>query len=295
MQLYNKYRPTTLDGVVGNYSKFLNSDTHTYLFVGPSGTGKTTTAYAFANSLGVSEHEVEYINASNKNGVDDARELVDKSMMTPLNKWVFIIDEVHKATNAFFECLLNPIEFTGKDVYWIFCTSEPYKLQDTFTSRCKIVNFKPHSFDNIMGILKDIVGKEGYSVKSSVLADIADNCKGNARTAINTLQSVSAFTDVESIKEIIDNMEFAEADEDIFSLVKYFFSSNRDWTTFMTKLEVFKKSNKLETIRQTTISYGFSILKKNRTVDLIKRLDYFSSPWYDDGYTKAVLAFGKAW
>jgi adenylate kinase family enzyme len=157
----NKLRPKSIDNLVGNtdiiksFKVFKKEVPHFIIINGPTGTGKTTSARILANEfLG----GYEEINASNHNGVDDFRQIIEDCKYRPLNKKykVYIFDEAHQITNQAQNCLLNFLENMPSYVYIIFCTTEINKILLTVRRRACILETKKLSAAEIKILLNNI-------------------------------------------------------------------------------------------------------------------------------------------
>ena len=176
LALYRKYRPTTLDQVVGQpqvtdilaASAVANSFAHAYLFTGQRGTGKTTCAKIFAKAVNC-EHpvngdpcnccetckgidagsilDVVEIDAASNNGVDNIREIRDEANFTPVGgKYrVYIIDEVHMLSTGAFNALLKTLEEPAGDTVFFLITDQPGAMLQTTVSRCRPLRLFPLS------------------------------------------------------------------------------------------------------------------------------------------------------
>ena len=183
LALYRKYRPNSFDDLVGQTEIasiikneiIMNRISHAYLFSGPRGTGKTSTAKIIAkmincndlSSEGVpcgkcssclnfnSNTDIVEIDAASNNGVDEIRELRDKVNLVPTfgEYKIYIIDEVHMLTNQAFNALLKTLEEPPKHVIFILATTEFYKIPVTVTSRCQKFQFLKFSNDDIVNRL----------------------------------------------------------------------------------------------------------------------------------------------
>lgn len=223
--LYRKYRPQLFADLVGQEAISqtlgnainLNKVAHAYLFCGPRGTGKTSTARIFAKSLnceqgstvtpclqcasctGIAQGnalDVIEFDAASNNGVGDARELIENcqySSMTGRFK-VYIIDEVHMLTPQAFNALLKTLEEPPANVIFIFATTEAHKVLPTIISRCQRFDFNRITTDNIVARLRYIAGEEAISIDDEALLMIGRHARGGLRDAVGLLDQVSVLS-----------------------------------------------------------------------------------------------------
>lgn len=234
--LYRKYRPTNFDEVVGQThiiqtlknAIVQNRIAHAYLFCGPRGTGKTSTAKIFAKTLnctnsqdapcGVCENckmaangshpDIIEIDAASNNGVDEVRNLIDKVKYAPMQgKYkIYIIDEVHMMTSGAFNALLKTIEEPPAHVIFIFATTEPNKVLPTIISRCQRFDFNKVSMHDIKYRLSVVCKNEGIEIDENGLTLIAQLADGGMRDALSILDQCVAYCsshiDVNDIRKI---------------------------------------------------------------------------------------------
>ena len=223
LALYRKYRPSNFDDLVGQsevasiIKNEILSDkiSHAYLFSGPRGTGKTSTAKIIARMINCSSlredglpcgqcqsclnfnsnSDIVEIDAASNNGVDEIRELRDKVNLVPtIGKYkIYIIDEVHMLTTQAFNALLKTLEEPPSHVIFILATTEFYKIPVTVVSRCQKFQFLKFSNGEIVKRLSEIASKESISVSEEVLFEIARLSDGGMRDAINMLDQLSSF------------------------------------------------------------------------------------------------------
>ncbi len=211
LALYRKYRPKTFKDVMGQAhvidvlesSVKSNKVSHAYLFVGSRGTGKTTAARIFAESIGVSANDLYEIDAASNRGIEDIRELRDGVRVLPFDSKykVYIIDEVHMLTKEAWGALLKTLEEPPKHVIFILATTELHKVPETIISRCQVFTFKKPTEKILKNILEDVAEKEGFELdtgSAELLAILAD---GSFRDALGELQKVLNFSQGKKIKK----------------------------------------------------------------------------------------------
>lgn len=211
LALYRKYRPTSLDQVVGQpqVTEVLaaaaknNSFAHAYLFTGQRGTGKTTVARILAhmvNGLDYNDNinsdniDIIEIDAASNNGVDDVREIRDSVQLAPMNcsHKVYIIDEFHMLSKPAFNALLKTIEEPPEYVVFILATTELQKVPATILSRVQRFHFKPLPAELLAGHLRTIADAEKISVDNDALLLIAQAGGGSVRDSITLLDQLSS-------------------------------------------------------------------------------------------------------
>lgn len=228
--LYRKYRPQMLEEVVGqeHIKKALKNVieldkiSHAYLFTGPRGTGKTSTARIFAKSLNCKEGptispcgvcancvditnstpmDVIEIDAASNRKVEDAQNILEKVMYAPVNSRykIYIIDEVHMFSTTAFNALLKTLEEPPKNVIFILATTEVHKVLDTIKSRCQRFDFKRITTDDIVKHLRYISDNEKINITDDALFTIAKNSAGGMRDSIALLDQLSVLDGDEAI------------------------------------------------------------------------------------------------
>ncbi len=225
LSLYRKYRPQTFADVVGQQHiegtliNALGRDecAQAYLFCGPRGTGKTTTARLLAKALmceaGVSGQpdgtcpqcleiaegthpDVYELDAASRTGVDNVREeIISRVQFAPTRgrRKVYIIDEVHMLSVAAFNSLLKTLEEPPAHVVFVLCTTDAHKVPETIQSRCQRFDFHRLSIEEIVSYLARICEAEGFSAEPAALEMIAAKAAGGMRDATTALEQVAVF------------------------------------------------------------------------------------------------------
>ncbi|HWB88364.1 MAG TPA: DNA polymerase III subunit gamma/tau [Acidimicrobiia bacterium] len=224
--LYRRYRPQTFDDVIGQahvtttLAREVADDrvAHAYLFTGPRGTGKTTTARILAKALncenrnadgspcnscssclGIIEGnslDVMELDAASHNSVDDIRDIklsVTTVASAATSKRVFVLDEAHMLSKAAGNALLKTLEEPPEHVHFVLATTEPYKLLDTIRSRTQRFDFHPVPVEELAGYLSSIADREGYATDPAALIAIARHAGGSVRDSLSLLEQVAAL------------------------------------------------------------------------------------------------------
>lgn len=179
MDLATKYRPLSFCEVVGQthvtailQSQIENKNTvHAYIFAGPSGDGKTTTARIFANTLNGNKGGIIEIDGASNNGIENIRELRETCQFKPIGTpyKIYIVDECHMLSTGAFNGLLKTLEEPPSHCIFILCTTDPHKIPATIISRCQRFDFRRISDENIANRLNDIIALENMEI-------IEENC-----------------------------------------------------------------------------------------------------------------------
>ena len=201
LPLHLKYRPQSFEEFVGAESVVEslmtvlgreNGEVRTFLFVGSSGCGKTTSARIVKSSLNCSDMDFFEYNSANTRGIDTIREITENSKYAPMKGKVkiYLIDECHKMTNDAQNALLKLLEDTPKHVRLILCTTDPEKLIKTIKTRCMIFMFPLLKRSQILKLLKSVCKEEDVDVSDSLLNLITDYSDGCPRQALVMLDQV---------------------------------------------------------------------------------------------------------
>lgn len=253
-----KYRPDSFESLIGqdNIAKTLKNSilrgqlAHAYLFCGPRGVGKTSTARIFAKTINcmsptgdmepcghcescVSFDEgrsycIHELDAASNNGVEDIKQLMDKVRIPPqIGKYsVYIIDEVHMLSQAAFNAFLKTLEEPPAHAIFILATTEKHKILPTILSRCQTYDFNRISVEDIVGNLRSIASREGVAISDESLHVIAAKADGAMRDALTLFDQTVAFCGKDVVYEdVISNLNVLDYDY-YFRLVDYFKASD---------------------------------------------------------------------
>ncbi|MBE6161063.1 MAG: DNA polymerase III subunit gamma/tau [Firmicutes bacterium] len=232
--LYRKYRPDTFEKIVGQdytvnilKNAIINEKiAHAYIFNGPRGTGKTSTAKVFAKTINCenpkdgeacgkcnscinlnNNPDIIEIDAASNNGVDEIRELINNIKIAPsYSKYkVYIIDEVHMMTQSAFNALLLTLEEPPKHVVFILATTNIESVPITILSRCQKFDFKKISNDVIENNISEICKKEKIKITEDAMKEIAYLSEGGMRDALSILDQLASENIEITLDLIIDN------------------------------------------------------------------------------------------
>ena len=259
-----KYRPDSFGTLIGqdNIAQTLKNSilrgqlAHAYLFCGPRGVGKTTTARIFAKMINCSNPSADMepcgtcesclsfaegrsyciheLDAASNNGVDDIKALMDQVRVPPqVGKYsVYIIDEVHMLSQAAFNAFLKTLEEPPAHAIFILATTEKHKILPTILSRCQTYDFNRITVDNIVRNLRMVASSENITIDDESLHVVAHKADGAMRDALTIFDQTVAFcgTDVK-YQDVLRNLNVLDY-EYSFSLVDAFLKG--DYPTALT-------------------------------------------------------------
>lgn len=200
MALYHKYRPNSLQMLLGNeelidsLESVLSRETppQAFLFTGPTGCGKTTLGRITANMLGCVGDDYVELDSAQFTGVDTIREIRQQSHLQPYEGdcRVWLLDEMHQLSTPAQNALLKALEDTPKHVHYILCTTDPQKVLDTIKGRCSQFKVEPLNENDMGKLLKRVCKKEGVQIEQDVLDQITEDSLGYPRNALQVLDKV---------------------------------------------------------------------------------------------------------
>ena len=318
-----KYRPDSFESLIGqdNIAQTLKNSiirgklAHAYLFCGPRGVGKTTTARIFAKAINCSNPSpdmepcgecescrsfqegrsycIHELDAASNNGVDDIKNLMDQVQIPPqVGKYsVYIIDEVHMLSTAAFNAFLKTLEEPPAHAIFILATTEKHKILPTILSRCQTYDFNRISVPDIVSNLRMIAGKEGVNIDDESLHVIAQKADGAMRDALTVFDQTVAFcgTDVK-YEEVLKNLNVLDYDYS-FNLVDAFLAG--DYGSALLKFdEILSKGfNALHFCAALSSHFRDLMVTKNGGLEALLELPDSLKKRYEEQASRCSLKF----
>lgn len=226
-----------------------------YLFLGPAGTGKTTSARIFADMINGGKGNPIEVDAASNSGVDNIRTIIDDSKKKSLESEykIFIIDECHSLSNGAWQAMLKLLEEPPKFSIFILCTTDPQKIPATILSRVQTYQFNKISNDGIVERLKTIINKENIeNYENSAIDYIAKISCGGMRDAITTMDkclSLSSNLTLDNVLKTVGNEDYEtyfkladmllDKNEECVEIIDKVFDSGKDVKQFMVNFMYF--------------------------------------------------------
>lgn len=312
--LYTKYRPMVFADITGQEStvKALSNAIesgrimHAYLFCGPRGTGKTSSARILAKSLNCvngptvnpcgkcpgcldvvnsTPVDVIEIDAASNRSVDDARNILEKVQYAPLNgKYkIYIIDEVHMLTNEASNALLKTLEEPPENVIFILATTESHKVLETIVSRCQRYDFRRITTADIIKRLEFIAKSEKIKISQDALVAIAKNAAGGMRDAVALLDQLSVLGQnntigVDDVNEILGQISY----DTVFEIAECIKDNNTEKALHVLD-DINDKGNEPGRVITALIQYfrDMLILKSCTDKNLVFSMTKINEPLYE--------------
>jgi len=302
--LYLKYRPQNFSQLIGqeHIKRVLqnaiktNNFSHAYLFSGPRGTGKTTTARILAKAINCPNQkdgepcnkcefcqeitkgksiDIIEIDAASNRGIDEIRDLREKVKYAPskLKYKVYIIDEVHMLTREAFNALLKTLEEPPQHVIFILATTEIHKVPETIISRCQRFDFNRIKINDLIKYLKIISQKEKIKINDKSLEIIAYNAGGAFRDAVNLLDQASTLNK-NITQDIIESIIGFSDWNDVYRLLDFLIQGDPDRAVDLIN-EILEKGYDLEVFNKKMIEHlrkimVFKISQKGNLLEITK-------------------------
>ena len=280
---YRKWRPTNFTQLVGqdHVSSTLRQAirqsrvSHSYLFCGPRGSGKTTTARIVAkavNCLDIQDGDpcdacancrsinggqfmdIIELDAASNRGIDEIRDIREKVNFSPAQgqRKVYIIDEAHMLTDAASNAFLKTLEEPPPHVIFVLCTTEAHKILPTIISRCQRFDFRRISSELIYGRLADITEAEGVSVDPEALRLVARQASGSLRDAENLLEQLVVSSSSGVTLKQVEQFLGLDNGESSLELVKYLLMGNTSAALSAVNLATWGGTDLRQLHKQTT-------------------------------------------
>ena len=297
--LHIKYRPTSLDGVIGNATlikslrgilKRKHEDRpRAYLLHGPSGCGKTTVARILATEFGASGLDFTEIDIADYRGIDTIRKLRERIQLQPMEEGgvkAYILDEAHMLTKEAQTALLKSLEDTPEHVVFFLCTTEPEKLLLTIRNRCHQFAVSVLSEEDINDLLKRVADIEDKKTSRKARQKIASSCQGSPRLALTMLDGIIDLPRGEqevAVKTIEDQQKV------VIDLCRAMVRME-SWNRVKSIISELRKTSEPEEVRRAVLGYFTSVLLGNNPGTAYLVLDAFSEPTYDTGWAGIATA-----
>ncbi|MBQ8997014.1 DNA polymerase III subunit gamma/tau [Candidatus Saccharibacteria bacterium] len=307
LALYRKYRPRSLAEVIGQpqvtepLSAALKSGklSHSYLFTGPRGCGKTSVARILAHELNGFPYELEdsyldiiEIDAASNTGVDNIRDLREKALIAPSEgKYkVYIIDEVHMLSKPAFNALLKTLEEPPAHVVFILATTDLEKVPVTITSRSQVFRFRLASAETMFSHLRSICDAEKIKISDSALRVIISRGGGSFRDTLSLLDQISTVSDGKSelSESTIANLLGLPLDSTVSDLLSAYASGNATALTSTLK-SLLSEGLKPESLAEALIAKIISA-PSPALLPLLEKLPSVSAPFPEAKLLVALLS-----
>lgn len=306
MSLYQKYRPTSFDEIVGNETVVANlrgllsqgDPPHAFLFQGPTGCGKTTLGRIVSIELGCSEQDYKEIDTADFRGIETTRQIRHNAHYKALagHRRAWLIDEAHKLTNDAQNALLKGLEDPPEHCYFILATTDPDKLLDTIKGRCSIHIVKPLSIPETIRLLGKICVKEKAPLSKKILDAIArkasvswldsdDRATCYPRHALQILEKVVVADPSDQIKVVEETASIAVNTDSLVTVML----KRQGWKAVASVLEAISEDD-IESVRRGVLGYCRKVLLNGEDDMAAEIINQFSANFFDSGLAGLTLA-----
>lgn len=297
-----KYRPKDWKDVVGQAvvvrslkAALTDGTNHTFLFSGPSGTGKTTLARIAAKHLGCQASDINEINAAHFTGVEDMRQLGETTKFKSLSgrPRMIILDECHRLSAAAFASILKPLEEPPEGMWWVLCTTDPAKVPQTIQTRCIRYTLAAVGKDDLAEMLEGVADVEGLNLEAAIIDLCVKQAQGSPRMALVNLATCAQAKNKDEAKKLLQTVIDSTVAIDLARAL----TSGAEWFIVVELLEGLKDENP-ESIRHVVRSYLTKVIMNPKTGKGVEKhlavLEQFSRPFpSSDGISPLVLACGN--
>jgi DNA polymerase III gamma/tau subunit len=303
-----KYRPKTLKGFYGNEatkSSLTNCLAKsgiptTFLFTGPSGTGKTTLGRIIGSTLEIDPINVHIYNAASTRGIDTIREAIETAKQDPMfggKKRIFIFEECHGLTGTALEALLDFTEHPPENVFIVLTTTEPSSLKPTIKRRCHQYEVKPLTDTSLTNLLTKIAEKERITIDPVIMERIIQVSNGSAGQALKIMDQITGLVTKHALEIITDIFgDTTNGFQIAQTLMKSGLEPAERWKKCSELLQVI--TGEPEANRRIIQGYFNSVLLKKpydaNTAEIVIKASNFISNYYDSGKLGLALSIFHA-
>lgn len=303
--LFNKYRPKTLNGVIGQQhvveavTRLIeNKNSRAFLLCGPSGVGKTTIARAASHLLGCAGNDIIELDAATHTGVEDMRKVQEVLRYRPLGERshrAIIIDEAHSISKQAWDSLLKSVEEPPAHITWFFCTTNAAKVPVTIKTRCSSFTLKLVDREVLTALLEKVCKKENIKLASGVLDVIVKGCEGSPRQLLNFLDICRGAPDRRTAANLIESA----LDTDTMREFCQFLDKGGSWTRAMSYVDKLQEAGDTpEGIRIIVSNYFAKVARGAQTEQQAGKkltiLNHFSGPYnQSDQWAPLMMSIGN--
>lgn len=303
--LVNKYRPNAFDEVVGHdvqlrslKNALKKGSAKTFLFIGPSGVGKTTLARIAAKEVGCHPQDREEIDAATHTGIEEMRAVTARLLYKPLGEGsvkALIVDECHALSKNAFQSLLKILEEPPPWVYWFLCTTEPTRVLPTIKTRCLTVSLAAVPPSKLGELYDFVCDQERIDLPGDVGDLIIKEAGGSPRQLLVNLAACAVAKSMDEARRLLQAPDgTAEAVELARLLIK-----GAAWRDIQVALGKLPPDLNPESARHVIRAYVTKVVLNAKSPDqagyALEVLDPFLQPFHaSDGVSPLVMACGKA-
>ena len=283
-ELYKKYRPKTLKGMIGNESTVealanmlqRGSLPHALLFKGPSGCGKTTLARILKTELDCSDMDFIELNCSDFRGIETVREIRRTMTLRPAfgKCKIYLLDEAHQMSKDGQNALLKILEDTPEHIYFFICTTDPQKLITTIVNRCTDMPVEFLGDSQLKKLILRVRKREKKKLSQSIAEDIIDASNGSARACLVLLDKVLALPPSKRANAI----RMQEDQREGIELCRALFKRSK-WTTVANLIKELKGDP--ESLRWAILGYAKAVLLNKQDHYAYHIITCFEEPFYN--------------